>query len=143
MRPARRAKWAVTMEALHQEAAGVLEIWAVLLTDMVPMLAEAHAGNHEALRVLQIINHALSRMSSAPTGQEPICGCCSAPLHGSDFSFVVAVPSVDNPRRALALAICPSCGVDRTSVRAAGVRAMKDVWPESREIGPLTQGGRA
>ena len=142
---ASRAAWAANMRALHHEAAGALQVWPVLLTDVPPMLAEAAEGNGEALRLLLIVNDALMHMGTAAPGQGPICAACSGELLESNFAFVVAVPAGQpKANRAMAMAICAGCGTDRETVRAAGVRALKCSWPDAREI-EIThaEGGRA
>ena len=141
---ASRAAWAANMKALHREAAGALQIWPILLTDVPPLLAEASEGNSHALKLLLIINDALAHMQTAAPGQGPICACCSGELHASDFAFVVALPAGQpKAQRALTMAICDKCGTDRETVRVAGFQAVKASWPDAREIDIThTEGGR-
>ena len=139
-----RKEWADRMEALHREAAGVLEICPVLRTDMSGLMLEAGMGCVEALRLLQAIEQMLCRMQAARWRDRPICGCCSGALPRGGFSFVVAFPSGrDNPGQTLALAICPKCGTDHRSVLDAGIRGLKDIWPDARPITVNATAGHA
>lgn len=140
-----RETWAAGMAAVHREAAGLMEIRIVMLPDVAALTVEAHCGSVEAYGVLQGVSHALSQIQGAPRNRPALCGCCSRSLRKARFNFVVAQPANQpTPAHRLAMAICGRCGTDRETVRAAGVRALREVWPDSRPVNVTHQtGGRA
>ena len=116
-----------------------------MVTDVVPLMAESHRGSSEAFHLLEVINYTLAKVQTATPRSPAICACCSGPLKRRAFAFVVAKPAnKPDATHSLALVICARCGNDRETVRAAGVRALKDVWPEARPITVThAAGGRA
>jgi hypothetical protein len=132
------------MEALHREAAEAMTLWTVLFSDMPRLLIEAIRGSVEARVVVSAVENALRQIGTAPVDKPALCGCCSGSLNLGGLSFAVAAPyGVAAPDRVLAFGICEACGVDRESVEAAGVRALKDIWPDTRKLDVLPTGGRA
>ena len=136
--------WRDGMQAVHDEAAGVLSVEVVQMPDLPRIRGAALAGNADAQRVLQVVRHALQGIVEAPRRKPMLCGHCPRPLAGGRFSIVAAFPSRDDASRGLALAICDGCGGTRDQVMEKAVLALRRIWPDGRQVAVTDpQGGRA
>jgi hypothetical protein len=120
--------------ALHDEAGGMLTLDVILHTDVPRLAAAALDGCQDTARLLIALGSALRQIGAAPANSPAECGCCGAALRPGRFAIVIARPNICDPVHGLGTAICTRCGPTRGAVRAAGVRAVKLIWPNARPV---------
>ncbi len=133
-----------TIQRVHAEAGGLLELLVFQSTDAPELILDALAGSAEAKQTLRHIKAVVGSVRAAPRRKPMLCAACPRALRGGVFSIVIARPACDDPTRGLGLAICPRCGPDRDTAHAAAAVALRRIWPDLRPV-TITHpaGGRA
>lgn len=138
------ARWADGIRAVHDEAAGVLQVVVIRATDAVDLFSAALAGNAEAARLFRVVADASERIAaSRETTRPALCASCPRTLRDNAFAFAVALPACDDPTNAVALAVCRRCARSTDDIRRKATFALKQLWPEARPIEVHPTAGRA
>lgn len=136
-----KAALAAGLQRINVEAAGVIDLIVVRPIDAAEMLADAIAGSAEAMRLFRAISDASDRIAQAPKRTPMLCASCPRPLRGSGYAFVVALPAVDRPEQALAMAVCTCCATEPDAIKAKAVDALRSIWPDLKPIAVTHPGG--
>lgn len=127
--------WADGIRAVHDQAAGLLELEVVRPAEMVGILGAAMAGDPRAGLVATMLAGTVKRISAASRTRKPaLCGSCPRRLLDNRYSFVIARPSCDGPMNAVVLAICQKCGTGHDEIQQQAVVALKRLWPGLRPV---------
>lgn len=141
---AEREVWEAGVRAVHDEAAGVLSVEVIRPIEAAELMAEAMSGDVEAGKRLRVIARAAQQISEARSTRRPsLCASCPRALLDNRFSFVIAVPTCEDPTNALALAVCRKCGTSTDQIKRKAAFALKQLWPHLRPIYVHPTGGRA
>lgn len=135
-------EWANRIRSIHAKANGLLTLDVVRKCDVPGLVGAALAGDDQAARLLRAVTNCLGLIQDAPAHAPMQCGCCAKSLRQGRYAIVVAHPDTLDPADVLGLAICARCGPTLGEVKAAAVRALRLLWPDSRPITHV-DGGRA
>ena len=75
--------------------------------DALDLIAATLLGDTEAMRLLDAINGLCDDIQRAPKSAPILCVACPRPLNGSSYSFALAMPKRDDPRRMIGMGVCP------------------------------------
>lgn len=128
---------------IHSEAAGVLSVHVVRMSDAPGLIYAAVSGNQEAAQVVVQVNDLLLRIDAAPAHSPMQCGCCGSNLKPGRFALAITTPDIADPSAGLGMAICRRCGISVGAITAAAVRALQLIWPGGRVISVHGTAGRA
>ncbi len=145
MTEAATAAWQADMRSIHEQAGGVLELVVILPTDMPVLATRALFGDREAGAILTAMTYAETGIRKAPKRRPMLCVSCPRPLLGGRYTHVVAIPSRDDPTKAIGLAVCHRCATEPDAITAKAVEGLRNgLWPDLRPV-TLTNrtGGRA
>ena len=146
--------WASDMQEIHDEAAGVLELFVVRFSDIPALADRCRMKDNLAAQLLLAVGHAVDRIKGASRNRPALCGCCPRTLtkRKNPFSLVIAVPArfdgtgyVDTAaQKCVALGICERCATEPEDIYLKGVEALRRIWPEGHPISiPVHQAGHA
>jgi hypothetical protein len=117
------------------QAAGLIDLVVVRPVDVPGFVANAIVGDGNAFRAVSAVAKALVRIENAPIGETMLCAACSRSLlPGSAYAIAVALPAVDEPNQAIAMAVCAECAVTPQGIREKAVGALMAIWPTARLI---------
>lgn len=119
---------------VHDEAAGVLSVHVVRVSDAPGLICAAVSGNERAAQLVVQVNDLLHRIGAAPANSPMQCGCCGSDLRPGRFAFAIATPDIADPSAGLGMAICRRCGTSLGAITAAAVRALQLIWPNARPV---------
>lgn len=123
---------------VSEEAAGLLEIQAVMPGNVPELLGAALLGDPEAARLAGLVCDALRRIERAPKGKGMLCVSCPRTLRRRRFALVFAVPRRDAPHEGVSLAVCDRCGPDHAAVMDKAGAGLRKLWPDLRALpGPV------
>lgn len=135
------------VEKLAAESGGLLTMDAVRTCDLPHLLTDALFGDAEAQALVKPVMHVMSKVASAPKRRPMLCASCPRPLReGDKFAAVVVRGAVDDPTRAITMAVCRRCGPTLGAIKAAAAVGLRGVFPEARDLGDVDlkqPGGRA
>jgi len=141
---AHSATLAQAVQAIQEEAGGLLSLHVIRQCDGPCLIAGALSGNQEAAQVMLQVTDLLHRISNAPVSSPMQCGCCGGNLQAGRFALAIATPDIMNPAAGLGMAICRRCGTSLGSIKAAALTALRCIWPDGRFVDvTLPDGGRA
>lgn len=141
--PAART-WAENIQAVHEEAAELMQLDIVHQSQVPEMAFAALAGDRDALRLLQQIAQFLAQVERAPRRNPALCVSCPRPLRKGRFLCGVATPARDDAQQGLGIGICEHCASDAETARPKVMAAMRRTWPSAETV-DITHpaGGRA
>ncbi len=139
-----RAALHAGVEAVTRESGGLVELLVVRPTDIPDLLADVLLGDAEATGIFRMVSDTVTRIETAPKRAPMLCVACPRALR-KGYAICVAIPAKDNPRQAIALAVCPRCGDnDRATISAKASEGLKKSWPDLRPVAQThATGGRA
>jgi hypothetical protein len=128
--------WRDGVQAVNDEAAGLLDVNIVDANMGVDLLVDAIRGDHEAAALLQAIREAADRVRKAPRRTPALCICCprSVKRIRAGTVFGIAVPATPNPTRAIGFVFCDRCAADRSTLAARAADGLRRIWPDLRPI---------
>jgi hypothetical protein len=139
-------EWLDGIQAINDEAAGMLDINIIDAAAGLEMLLDAALGNVEAATLMRAVHQAAARIKNAPRNAPAFCLCCPRSVRriNSATIFGVARPSTAKPSNALAFVFCDRCSADRGNLAARAATGLRRIWPDLK---PVTvthpEGGRA
>ena len=109
------AELETALHGVHAEAGqsggGLLTLDVIQPIHMPELLSAALYGDPMAQRLFDRTSRATRDVYKAPRKLPKSCAYCPRRIRrGNPFSLVLATPSCDDPRTALALAVCSTCG---------------------------------
>ena len=122
------------MQALQQEAGGMMEVFVVRQADAPELLGQVMAGDLDAARLINALCDALAGVKNAPRRAPMLCGSCPRPLRSIDFSVVLAVPFRADAMRCIYVGICAKCATEHDAIRAKAMGAFRRIWPDARPV---------
>jgi hypothetical protein len=133
--------WLRALKLLHEEAAGVCWVVPMMAQEIEAALKGALADPPDARSyllagALTVAHEQVER--PAPDTVPMVCVGCTRPLAGHPRSFAIVVPDVPEPQRAVALAVCPTCGPDPNAIRRAVQPCLRIIWPDLRQLGGVS-----
>ena len=133
------------MQALQQEAGGMMEMRVIRQADAPELLSHVIAGDLDAARMMNALCEALAGVKNAPRRFPMLCGSCPRPLRSIDFSVVLAIPFREDATRCMYVGICAKCATEQGAIRAKAMKAFRKIWPDARpvEIPTLHEAGHA
>ena len=130
------------LHALDAEAAGAVKTWFFTPRDGACLLVGAAAGDAWARGMLRAISECIRRIREAPKRRPILCACCPAPVRtAAGGTFIVITPYTDAPRHGMGAVLCPACAA-RPDVAERVLAALQQVWPDLREVQPVSGPGR-
>lgn len=125
--------WASQMQALNDNAEGVLELHVVRPKDGAMLLIQAFGGDRESQRLLGWVRHVLRQVAAAPRRKPMLCASCPRPLRERDgFAVVIAVPGGINPEHCLTMGVCARCATAPDLIREKVLGSLRKLWPDLR-----------
>ncbi len=138
--------WLTGMQAVNDEAVGLLDVSIIDASAGVDLLVDAMRGDPEAAALLQAIRQAADRVRKAPRRHPALCICCprSVKRIRPGTVFGIAVPATPNPTGAIGFVFCDRCAADRNTLAAKAADGLRRIWPTLRQV-EIThpEGGRA
>lgn len=129
---------AAGIRRVSKEAAGLLEIQAVMPADLPELMGAALLGDPAAVRLAGLVCDTLRRVEQAPKHGGMLCVSCPRTLRRRRFAVVVALARRDAPHEGVALAVCDRCGPDHAAVMDKAGAGLKKLWPDLRPLpGPI------
>ena len=125
------------------EAAGVATIHLVRPGPVLNLMAMARAGDQAADTILNVALLTRERIATARPNAPMRCGCCEAPVRDTGMTLAVVTGRRDDPKSAMALAICPECDGEPQEIAGRALTALRRIWPGLREIAIHEQEGQA
>jgi hypothetical protein len=132
------------LEALHNEAAGVLGVYLVSPENILGWMLVGHSGDEMAVNMVKAVGRCLRELDE----QKPLCLTCDFEFSSSSEPpsiFAVVVPGRDNPA-ALLWMLCSDC-VAKHAGNLADVleQSARKIWPKARRLDMVNfaEGGRA
>jgi hypothetical protein len=141
---ARAGTLAQAVQAIQDEAGGLLSLHVIRREDGPRLIAGTLSGDREAAQLLVQVIDLLHRIDTAPASSQMQCGCCGSNLHGGRFAIAIATSDISEPSAGLGMAICRRCGTSLGAIKAAVLTALRCIWPDGRFVTPThSDGGRA
>lgn len=135
---------AQAVQAIQDEAGGLLSLHVICREDGPRLIAGALSGNWKATQLLVQVTDLLHRIDAAPASSPMQCGCCGSNLHSGRFALVIATSDISDPSAGLGLAICRRCGTSQGAIKGAALTALRCIWPDGRYVDVThPDGGRA
>jgi hypothetical protein len=138
--------WRDGIQAVNDEAAGVLDVSIIDYLAGAVLMANAALGDHESAALLLAVRQAATRIKQAPRRKPALCICCPRAIKRltAETVFGVATPAIANPTGAIGFVFCDKCAADRTTLTAKAAEGLRRIWPDLRPI-EITHpvGGRA
>ena len=123
------------VKKVHQQAAGMLQIYVVQPMSILKMLIAAYEGRKYDSAVAEIAVTAIKEIDRASkTSEPPLCGACENLLVNGRYSLVIAIPSCDDPKDTIVFGICAQCATTDAEVRVKAADALRHIWPDLRQI---------
>ncbi len=138
-----RNRLADGIRAVHQEAGGVLGLDIVRRRDARDLVVSAAAGDTHAAMVLRAVKDTLAKIQSAPRRRPMLCVCCPRSLLKHDFAVVLASPEREDRQQGLALAVCTTCATSVPEITAKVAVALREIWPDLRQVTITNEAGHA
>jgi hypothetical protein len=129
----KRKSFASHIEALHNEAAGVLGVYVISPKDAPRVLLAAYAGNEKAIQIVQLIEYCLHDLDE----YKPLCLTCDFEFSANEMPdvFVVIVPDRNDVERGLGMGLCPNCAAGHADkLTEVAQRAVRKIWPSARKL---------
>ena len=126
--------WASDMQAVHDEAAGLVEIILVEQGAVPAILAAALLGEADARRIMLLVRDTLRSIGAAPAALPALCLCCPRPVRDGRFMLAIAQPAREGAEHAIGVAICEACAPDATVARPKVMAGLRGLWPNLRAI---------
>jgi hypothetical protein len=126
--------WRLGIEALQDEAQGVMSLVVIHPAEAPALFLDAAAGVPGAIQALNAYSDTMWRIRSAPRRDPMLCAACPRPLRKRAFAIVLAIPERDDPTRCLGLGICGKCASTDAQIRAKALEGLRRLWPTAREI---------
>lgn len=137
----------VTLEegvnALHQEAGGLLGVEVIRHGDAMALILASAAGDARASLLLRALGETLEKIRTAPRRSTMLCASCSRPLSDGKFAVVVAMPEIDHPAHGLTLAVCTRCATTIPAITEKAATTLREIWPDLRRISISSTAGHA
>lgn len=131
-----RAAHAVrVLNAIHDEASGLLDMQFVMGRDSGVVFEAERAGVEAARPLAEALRHV---MVSELTGQPAVCLGCAQAL-GQDYSLAVIRSQAPEPKSWLSLTACGRCAPGLDQLRALVVAAVAEVL----RLRPIHEAGHA
>ncbi len=119
------------VRTIRAESGGLLDTMIVRPADLAFVVAEATAGDPDAIRVLAALETTVKRIAAAPRRSPMRCVACPRPLlKKTVYSFCIVEPSRANPTSGLAIAVCSRCATTPEEIREKAIVALRKVWPD-------------
>ena len=132
------------MQAVADEAGGILDVALVRLSDLDDLLARTLLGSLTAARLLMGAVDTMTIIDKAPKRNPMLCACCPRKLPGPGYTVALAIPLKEDPQNHIAFAICHRCGTSYEELRPRIAEALRRMFPY---VQPFTithsEGGRA
>ncbi len=137
--------WCRDVENISKEAAGAVEIVVVMEREFPDLVANTLKGDPDSTKLMHLVAQIISRIESASKREPMLCLSCPQPIRqGVEFGLAFAIPSRDDPKGAISMAICGKCGADPAGVMAKAVDGLRKLWPSLRTANIThPEGGRA
>jgi len=138
--------WLNGIQAINDEAAGMLDVNIIDATAGVEMIFDAAIGDVEAATLMRAVYQAAARIKKAPRRAPALCLCCPRAVRRLTPAtiFGVARPAIAKPSNALAFAFCDKCSADRGNRAAKAATGLRRIWPDLRTVEVThPEGGRA
>jgi hypothetical protein len=140
------SEWLNGIQAINDEAAGMLDVNIIDATAGIEMIFDAATGDVEAATLIRAVYQAAARIKGAPRNAPALCLCCPRAVRRLTPAtiFGVARPAIAKPSNALAFAFCEKCSADRGNLAAKAATGLRRIWPDLRTVEVThPKGGRA
>jgi hypothetical protein len=125
-------EWRDGVQAVNDEAAGLLRLQFFAPIDAAPLALGALAGDTRSAGILLAIADCLRHVRNAPAAEPILCLTCPAPVRQTIGTVVcLAIPETERPTNAIASALCPNCA-KRPDRDGRAVVAFRGIWPNLR-----------
>ncbi len=138
-------RWRNGLEAVHEEARGLLALHVVRPEDMLELLFASLTGEPYSAAIASAVTRAVADITSAAASGTPkLCGSCPKEIRDSAYSVVLEVPECDDPTTSIGMVICTTCATTEAGIREKATVALRGIWPDLRPITVThASGGRA
>lgn len=127
--------WQQDVQAVVDEAAGLMELVVLLPTDAPELVIKAAHGDVDASRILGAARDMTANVRRHSYRKPAICGCCPRPVRHRDwYAIAFAMPRRDDVSRVLATVICRKCGADRETLNDRALSAFQRMFPDARKV---------
>ena len=138
-----REAWSHGIRQVHEDAAGLLELFIVLPPEMPGLLA-AMGSSGRLTKLAALAMRTIMDLHEAPANDPLQCLACCRPMTlRIPCSVVLAIPQQDAPRKCLGSVMCADCGTEPDVIQTKAIQALKNVWPQLRPITVSDQVGHA
>ena len=129
--------WPERIQRLHAESGGLLDLLIVTPSNLLALIALAHAGDAAADRIANATSEMMTIVRQGSRRAPTLCTGCSKPLRSGRYNVVVAsaadATKVDD---AITMAICDRqvCGSTPAAIQRQAVAALRKIWPGVRQV---------
>ena len=129
--------WPERIQRLHAESGGLLDLLIVTPSNLLALIALAHAGDAAADRIANATSEMMTIVRQGSRRVPTLCTGCSKPLRAGRYNIVVAsaadATKVDD---AITMAFCDRqvCGSTPAAIQRQAAAALRKIWPGVRQV---------
>ena len=141
--PATLAVLALAIDCLEAEAAGVIDLEAVMPADWALVFQADRVGHPHAAKLASGLRDLIARVLLAPSDRPPTCCGCDRSLRECEYAAVLVSAHAEDAAPLVALAVCSGCGADQRSALEIAHKRLLGLWPGLRRLSINPSAGRA